>query len=76
LWAYYASFVEYRCSQCHHAFATQGDAEAEVCPNCKAEAGLEPQAGIPFPMKAFGLILGGAIVLAVVGTALSLGAGS
>lgn len=68
--------MEFRCSQCHHSWSVEGDQEPAQCPNCKAEAGLERQAGIPVPMKAFGLILGGAIVLAVVGTALSLGGAS
>jgi hypothetical protein len=55
--------VQYRCSRCHHAF--EGDGEA--CPNCKAEAGLEPVHGVPPAMRMFGLLLGTVIVVAIGG---------
>lgn len=66
--------MRYRCSQCHHAWDVEGEDPPHACPNCKAEAGLEPKSGIPLAMRAFGLILGGAIVLAIVGTALTFAA--
>ncbi len=68
----------YLCSHCH----TQFDAEEELgeglqCPTCKVEAGLEPvKDGTPFAMKAFGLVVVGSLLLAGVGTAMSLAAGS
>jgi hypothetical protein len=55
--------VQYRCSQCHHAFEGDG----HVCPNCKAEAGLEPAHGIPPAMRMFGLLLTVVIVAALSG---------
>ena len=55
----------YRCSQCHTAFEVEE--EAHRCPNCGAEAGLEPQHAVPFPMRLFGVLLGSAIVLAIAG---------
>jgi hypothetical protein len=55
-------------------WGVEGDEAPHACPNCKAEAGLEPKSGIPLAMSAFGLILGGAIVLALVGTVLGFGA--
>jgi DNA-directed RNA polymerase subunit RPC12/RpoP len=55
----------YRCSQCHTAFEVEG--EAQRCPGCGAEAGLEPRHGVPLPMRLFGVWLGSAITLAIVG---------
>jgi hypothetical protein len=72
--AYYAVLVRYHCSQCHHRWSADGEGP-DACPRCKAEAGLEPKEGTPAPMRAFGLVLGGAIVLAGVGTALALQGG-
>jgi hypothetical protein len=54
--------MQYRCSRCHAAFE-----DAEVCPNCKAEAGLEPVHGVPPPMRMFGLLLATVIVVALAG---------
>jgi hypothetical protein len=70
----YPGRVDYRCSQCHHRWAASGDAP-HACPSCRAEAGLEPAVEVPMPMRAFALVLGGAIVLALVGTALAVGSG-
>jgi hypothetical protein len=62
--------MRFACSQCHHHFdvALEGEhTHPERCPNCKAEAGLEPVKPTPRPMALFGLMLGGSIVLAVAG---------
>ncbi len=50
--------MSYVCARCHHEFSDPGDEDAELaCPNCKAEAGLEPHKGIPQAMKLFGALL-------------------
>ena len=58
--------MQYRCSRCHHAFSHEGDGHL-VCPNCKAEAGLEAEHGVPPAMRMFGLLLGAVIVVALGG---------
>ena len=51
------------CSHCHTAFEVAPEQEHKFCPNCKAEAGLEPiRDDIPQPMRLFGTVL---LVLAV-----------
>ena len=64
--------MEYDCARCHHRWAHDGDDAPETCPNCHAEAGLEPHKATPFAMKAFGVTLGGAALLAFVLTGVSL----
>lgn len=59
--------MEFRCSQCHTVFSAEGD-EPGACPNCKAEAGLEPVKGIPVAMKLFGTLLSAVLVATVAGT--------
>lgn len=59
--------MQYLCSRCHHAFADEGADEGLVCPNCKAEAGLEAEHGVPPPMRMFGLLLAAVIVAALGG---------
>ena len=68
----------YLCSHCHTQFDSEDElGEGLQCPNCKVEAGLEPvKDGTPFAMKAFGLVVVGSLVLAVVGTAMSFAAGA
>lgn len=62
--------MRYLCSRCHHEFAAES-AEGLACPNCGAEAGLEPEHGIPPAMKMFGMLLTGVAVLAIGGGILS-----
>lgn len=64
--------MAFRCSQCHHESDSD---ELERCPECGAEAGLEPVGGIPGPMKLFGLLLAGVIVAAIAGGLMSRMAG-
>ena len=61
--------MQYHCSKCHHAFAA--DEAPEACPNCKAEAGLEPQKAVPMAMKLFGLLVVGVFVAAASGGLIS-----
>lgn len=63
--------MSYRCARCHHEFAASEGQDELACPNCKAEAGLEPVHGIPFAMKLFGMLLVGVVVLALGGGLLS-----
>lgn len=64
--------MSYRCARCHHEFSAPSEGEGELaCPNCKAEAGLEPIHGIPFAMKLFGMVVVGVVVLALGGGVLS-----
>lgn len=59
--------MDLRCSQCHTEFGPgEGDAHT-ACPKCKAEAGLEPVKTIPPAMRAFGMLLGSVILVAVAG---------
>lgn len=44
------------CARCHTHFEEQ-EGKPLVCPNCGAEAGLEPVKGTPFPMRAFAFVL-------------------
>ena len=51
------------CSHCHTAFEVAPEEEHKFCPNCKAEAGLEPiRDDTPKPMRMFAVVL---LVLAV-----------
>ena len=59
--------MQYLCSRCHHAFSAEGDEEGLACPNCKAEAGLEPEHGVPPAMRMFGLLLAAVVVAALGG---------
>ena len=63
--------VNLRCAQCHHEFSADPDEGETACPNCKAEAGLEPIHAVPIAMKLFGMVVAGVIVLAVGGGLLS-----
>lgn len=58
--------MQYVCARCHYAFSAEAGGEL-ACPQCKAEAGLEPVHGVPFPMKLFGMVLAGVLVLALGG---------
>ncbi len=70
--------MQYRCSRCHthfrgpeHAKADGGDdshgGEGLSCPQCKAEAGLEPVKRVPPAMLMFAMFLGTALIASVVG---------
>ena len=59
-----------RCSRCHTVFSVEAGAEP-ACPQCKAEAGLEPIKAVPGPMRAFGLLLGAVLVAVLAGDLLS-----
>ena len=65
--------MDVHCSKCHHAFAA--DTEPLKCPNCKAEAGLEPTKAVPVAMKLFGLLVVGVLVAAFSGGLISRFAG-
>ena len=58
--------MHYVCARCHHAFSANPGVEL-ACPRCKAEAGLEPVHAVPLPMKLFGMVLAGVLVLALGG---------
>ena len=57
--------MTFACARCHHQFSADEDPHA--CPKCGAEAGLEPQKGVPVPMKLFGLLVVGVLVAAFSG---------
>jgi hypothetical protein len=59
--------MQFHCAQCHHAWGVEGDEPAHKCPNCGAEAGLEPARKIPAPMRYFALLLGAVILSAISG---------
>lgn len=63
------------CAQCHHGWDVPGDQEPTQCPNCGAEAGLEPVHAPPPAMRLFGMLLAGVIAAAVTGGVLSRFAG-
>lgn len=59
--------MPYVCSHCHTRF--DSEAAELVCPNCGAEAGIEPvKPGVPLAMRLFGAILAAAGLAAVVGS--------
>jgi len=60
--------VQYQCARCHREFSSDGDKAPEACPDCKAEAGLEPAKAASLAMKLFGALLLCAIVISVAGT--------
>ncbi len=60
--------MQFHCSRCHTSIAGKDDEHPERCPNCGAEAGLEPVKSIPLAMTLFGLVIGGAFVATVVST--------
>ncbi|MFO7561162.1 MAG: hypothetical protein R6X02_00860 [Enhygromyxa sp.] len=61
------------CSHCHTAFEVAAEEEHKFCPNCKAEAGLEPiREGTPKPMRLFGAVLLVLVVLVVGGSLIGL----
>ncbi len=62
--------MHYTCARCHHQFTAESDGELS-CPNCKAEAGLEPEHGVPVAMKLFGMVLAAVAVFAVGGGVVS-----
>ncbi len=50
--------MRYVCSHCHTPLDAEPEDEHEVCPNCKAEAGIEKlEDKAPPAMQYFGLIL-------------------
>ena len=61
--------MQYHCSRCHYVLTapagTDGDGGELQCPRCKAEAGLEPKAGLPLPMVLFAAFLASAFVAVV-----------
>ena len=65
--------MQYRCSACHTAFAS--DQHPEACPHCHAEAGLEPAHAVPIPMKLFAALLGAVIVTSLLGSVVARFAG-
>ncbi len=71
--------MEYHCSRCHKRFSAAPDAALSEhggdglhCPQCKAEAGLEPVKKAPLPMILFAVFLGTAVLATAVGGLLSL----
>jgi hypothetical protein len=61
------------CSNCHTSFAVAPEDEHKFCPNCKAEAGLEPiKEGIPTVMMLFGSVLVTVAVLVGFGSMIGL----
>ena len=62
--------MHYLCARCHHEFTASTEGEL-ACPNCKAEAGLEQEHGVPVAMKLFGMILAAVAVSAIGGGLLS-----
>lgn len=62
--------MHYLCARCHHEFTAEAEGELS-CPNCKAEAGLEPKHGVPVAMKLFGMVLAAVVVFALGGGVLS-----
>ncbi len=58
--------MHYVCARCHLEFSAAAEGEL-ACPRCKAEAGLEPVHRVPLPMKLFGMVLAGVLVLALGG---------
>jgi len=67
--------MEYRCARCHTAISVADGDSPHACPSCKAEAGLEPHKKIPTAMALFGLVIGCALVVTVVGGVLSVQGG-
>ncbi|MBX7082457.1 MAG: hypothetical protein K1X88_24845 [Nannocystaceae bacterium] len=66
--------MHYRCSACHHD--VQADQAPHACPQCHAEAGLEPVATqVPLPMKLFGTLVATALVSSAIAGVLGLVAG-
>jgi uncharacterized paraquat-inducible protein A len=61
--------VRLQCSACHHRF--DADAEAPRCPNCGAEAGMEPAERAAAPQKLFAALLVVAVALAIAGSVLA-----
>lgn len=59
--------MQLHCAQCHHAWAIDEGSQPEACPNCGAEAGLEPEHGIPPAMRYFGFVLALVVVVALSG---------
>ena len=62
--------MHYLCARCHHEFTAEAGGEL-ACPNCGAEAGLEPVHGVPIAMKVFGMVLAAVVVFAIGGGLLS-----
>jgi hypothetical protein len=60
--------VLYECARCHERFRVDG--EAESCPKCKAEAGLENthEGDVPPAMRGFGAVLAFSLLLGAVGS--------
>lgn len=68
--------MHYLCARCHMEFTAEAGASESgdstlACPRCHAEAGLEPEHGIPVAMKLFGMVLATVIVFALGGGVLT-----
>lgn len=80
--AAYPMAMEYHCSRCHRRFQASAEAalsehggERTHCPNCKAEAGLEPVKRTPLPMILFAAFLGTAVLATTISGIVSLTSG-
>jgi hypothetical protein len=50
--------MRYVCSNCHTPLDGEPTDEHQVCPSCKAEAGIEPvKEHTPMAMQLFGIVL-------------------
>ena len=68
--------MEYRCARCHTTFSVAEGEVVHACPQCKAEAGLEPAGKeMPLAMAIFSLVIGSAVLMTVVGGVLSVSGG-
>lgn len=58
----------YECARCHERFRVDG--EAERCPSCKAESGLENthEGELPPAMRNFGALLLVSVLLGLIGS--------
>ena len=63
--------MQVQCANCHTAFDLEEGGEHTACPNCGAEAGLEPVKGIPPAMRTFGVVLGLVVASVIVGDLVS-----
>ncbi len=66
--------MRYHCSRCHHVLTTPADAKdgPHECPQCKAEAGLEPEAATSAAARLFSGFLLAALVASAAFGALTL----
>lgn len=70
--------MRYHCSRCHHVLTTPADKQGgpHECPQCKAEAGLEPEAAVPAAARVFSALLLAALVASAAFGALTLASGA